>query len=125
MLVYLLDEHISPAVATQIRSLEPRMRAETMQAWRGGSMLSADDPAILHAAAVDGLTLVTFDLRTIPPLLMRWADDGLSHAGVVLVHRRTIPAGDIGGLARALVWLWRQAAAADWMDRVEFLRAHD
>jgi len=69
--------------------------------------------------------VATPDLRTIPPLLRDWMDRGTSQGGVVFVHRRTIPSNDIGGLIRALEWLWDEAGAASWADRVAFLRADD
>jgi hypothetical protein len=125
VLAYLLDEHVAPAVAAGIVSRRPDVRVTTLRDWRGGALLATDDATILLAAAADGLTLVTFDLRTIPPLLRDWMDQGTSNGGFVFVHRRTIPSKDIGGLIRALVWLWDEAGAASWADRVAFLRADD
>jgi len=123
MLAFLLDEHISPAVGAGIAVLRPLIRVEAMQSWRNEALLGADDPTILLAAATDGLTLVTSDLRTIPPLLKAWTDQGRSHGGVVLVPRQTIRASDIGGLARALVSLWDASATTFLMDRIVYLRA--
>lgn len=123
MLALLLDEHISPAVAIGLVAHRPQIRAETLQAWQMGALLAADDATILLAAAAAGLTLVTYDLRTIPPLLKDWTDHGTAHGGVVFVHRQTIPAHDIGSLVRALAWLWDETGTADWSDRVAFLRA--
>jgi hypothetical protein len=41
----------------------------------------------IDAAARAGLTLVTYDQRTIPPLLVSLAEQGLSHGGVIFVNR--------------------------------------
>jgi len=66
--------------------------------------------------------LVTYDRRTIPPLLKTWAEEGRHHGGVIFVDEKTISPADIGGLTRALVELRRIARRWDWTDRVCFLR---
>jgi hypothetical protein len=58
---------------------------------------------ILTAALEEGLTLVTYDQRTIVPLLMRWRAEGRDHAGVILINRQSIAQADIGGQVRALI----------------------
>ena len=57
---------------------------------------------LLKAAAVERLTLVTYDRRTITPLLKVWGEAGLEHGGVVFVDNHTIASSDIGGLVKAL-----------------------
>ena len=59
-------------------------------------------PNCLNEAAKQKLTLVTYDRRTIPPLLKAWAEEGLRHAGVIFVDDKTISPADIGGLVSAL-----------------------
>ncbi|MGB2653232.1 MAG: hypothetical protein WAN62_05605, partial [Candidatus Acidiferrum sp.] len=71
---------------------------------------------------VQGLTLVTYDRRTIPPLLKTWAEEGRKHGGVIFVDEKTISPADTGGLVRALGELARATARWDWSDRVCFLR---
>ncbi len=73
-------------------------------------------------AGVQGLTLVTYDLGTIPPLLKRWAEAGRDHGGVIFVDQRTIPSSDFGSLARGLQALFRESGKWDWNNRVIFLR---
>jgi hypothetical protein len=65
--------------------------------WEGGSFLGQDDSTCLQAAAKQGLTLVTYDRRTIPPLLKAWAEAGRDHGGVIFVDEKTISHADIGG----------------------------
>ena len=77
---------------------------------------------LLHEAAVQKLTLVTYDRRTIPPLLKQWAEEGRSHGGVIFVDEKTISPADIGGLVKALTMLAKEAFALDWTDRISFLR---
>ncbi len=73
-------------------------------------------------AAVQKLTLVTYDRRTIPPLLKDWAEEGRQHAGVIFVDEKTISQADIGGLVQSLGVLLKEARDWDWTDRVCFLR---
>jgi hypothetical protein len=46
------------------------------------------------------LTLVTYNLRTIPLLLRTWADETPSHGGVIFVDEKTIAPSDIGALLK-------------------------
>jgi len=68
-----------------------------------GDFLGTDDAACLLEAAKQRLTLVTYDRRTIPPLLKLWAEEQRPHGGVIFVDEKTISPADIGGLVRALI----------------------
>jgi hypothetical protein len=81
-----------------------------------------DDATCLRHAATHRWTLVTYDRRTIPPLLKTWAEAGQHHGGVIFVDEKTISPSDIGGQVLALTALAREAAAWDWTNRVCFLR---
>jgi hypothetical protein len=94
-----------------------------MQSWEGGHFLSASDELVLQEAHKQRLTLVTFDLRTIPPLLRSWAEQGIDHSGVILVDDRTIAQNDIGGLVAALCAVWKAQRDLDWTNRVIYLGA--
>ena len=85
--------------------------------------MGAADEVVLREAQKQRLTLVTFDLRTIPPLLRSWSEQGFDHSGVILVDERTIAQGDIGGLVKALCALWRTHRDIDWTNRVAYLQA--
>ena len=122
VLKLLLDEHVSPDVAIGVRRRDRRVTIRSMAEWDGGSFLGQDDSACLSEAAVQGLTLVTYDRRTIPPLLKAWAEEGRSHGGVIFVDEKTISPADIGGLVRALAALAKEARGWDWTNRVCFLR---
>lgn len=122
MLKLLLDEHISPAVATGLRRLRPSISVCGMVEWEGGGFLGQDDAVCLRHAAARGWTLVTYDRRTIPPLLKTWAEAGLHHGGVIFIDEKTISPADIGGQVHALAALAREAARWEWADRVIFLR---
>ena len=122
MLRLLLDEHISPHVAAGLRRRIRSLKVHPLVEWEGGSFLGQDDSACLREAAAHKLTLVTYDRRTIPPLLKAWAEIGQSHGGVIFVDEKTISPADIGGLVLALAELATQAQKWDWTNRVAFLR---
>lgn len=122
MLRLLLDEHISPSVAEGLRRRYPRLAVLAMTEWHGGSFLGQDDAACLQQALAQQLTLVTYDRRTIPPLLRRWAEESRSHAGVIFVDEKTISPADIGGLVNALDRLLQQSRDWNWTNRIVFLR---
>ncbi|HUI85174.1 MAG TPA: DUF5615 family PIN-like protein [Candidatus Binatia bacterium] len=118
MLRLLLDEHISPQVANGLRRQSRGLVVHCMAGWEGGNFLGQDDAACLRAAAAQRLTLVTYDRRTIPPLLKTWAEEGRRHGGVVFVDEKTISPADIGGLVRALLSLAKEAGKSDWSNRI-------
>jgi hypothetical protein len=93
-----------------------------MAEWEEGNFPGQDDSACLREAAAEGLTLVTCDRRTIPPLLKSWAEAGIRHGGVIFVDEKTISPADIGGLVRALRELVNEGRGWDWVDRICFLR---
>jgi hypothetical protein len=93
-----------------------------MVQWESGNFLGKEDSVCLLEAAKQGLTLVTYDRRTIPPLLKLWAEEERSHGGVIFVDEKTISPADVGGLVRALIALAGEAGDTDWTDQVYFLR---
>jgi hypothetical protein len=120
-LFLLLDEHLSPVVAAQVQAKQPAVVIRSVHHWRGGDLLGQDDGPLLAAAAEEALTLVTYDQKTIAPLLVVLALLGRSHAGVIFVDDRTIASSDIGALVKALLALWEECRAWDWTDRIVFL----
>jgi hypothetical protein len=122
MLKLLLDEHISPDVANGLRRRHRALEVRCMVEWERGRFLGQDDRACLLEAAVQRLTLVTYDRRTIPPLLKTWAEEERLHGGIIFVDEKTISPADIGGLVRALTSLARKTGSWDWTNRIYFLR---
>ena len=122
MLKLLLDEHISPDVANGLRRRNRAIEIRYMVEWEDGYFLGQEDSACLREAAAQGLTLVTYDRRTIPPLLKTWAEEERTHGGVVFVDEKTISPADIGGLVWALTRLARETGNWDWTNRIYFLR---
>ena len=122
MLRLLLDEHISPRVAAGIRLRDKKIIIRDMVEWENGIFLGQEDSACLREAQVQKLTLVTYDRRTIPPLLKNWAEEGRRHGGVIFVDEKTIAQADIGGLIQSLDRLVKETRDLDWTDRIYFLR---
>jgi hypothetical protein len=65
--------------------------------------------------------LVTYDQRTIVPLLRVWTEQEIAHGGVILIDERTIAQSNIGGLVRALAHLWEAEHQTDWTNQVVYL----
>ena len=122
MLKLLLDEHISPAVAEGLRRRNRRLVVFCMAEWEDGGFLGQNDSACLQEAATQRLTLVTYDRRTIPPLLKTWGEAERKHGGVIFVDEKTISPSDIGGQVRALSKIVRDAGDWDWTNRTCFLQ---
>jgi hypothetical protein len=122
MLKLLLDEHLSPDIAEGLRRKSKTVSVCGRAEWESGRFLGLSDEAILEEAAAQKLTLVTYDLRTIPPLLKTWMEKGHDHGGVIFVDHKTIPSSDFGGLIRALQKLFQDTALQDWTNQVCFLR---
>ena len=121
MLNLLLDEHISPAVAKQLVARRKELCVLALARWLNGSFLSASDEEILAAAFQQHLSLVTYDLRTIPAVIKSWSEQGRLHGGVIFIDERTFTPSDIGGLVLALEQLWLSKHKLDWTDRVVWL----
>jgi hypothetical protein len=122
MLKLLLDEHISPAVAIGLRRRNRTIVVQAMMHWEDGNFMGQEDSACMSEAATQGLTLVTYDRRTIPPLLKVWAEQEREHGGVVFIDEKTLSPADIGGLVKALAELARETGSWDWTNRIYFLR---
>ncbi|HZP80271.1 MAG TPA: DUF5615 family PIN-like protein [Chthonomonadaceae bacterium] len=122
MLSLLLDENLSPEIARQITAKRRDVMVTSVHHWHEGQYKAQSDETILIAATQEGLTLVTYDQKTILPVLVRWGQAGTDHAGVVFIDDRSIASNDFGTMVRALISLWDASHTDDWTNRVEFLR---
>jgi hypothetical protein len=122
MLRLLLDEHLSPDLGEGLRSANKSIVVHWLAEWEGGRGMGRADDFLLREAMTQGLTLVTYDRKTIPPLLKTWAEAGRDHGGIIFVDEKTIPSSDIGGLIRALQKIFKETARWNWTNRICFLR---
>jgi hypothetical protein len=118
----LLDEHVWPPLASRLAEALPGAQIESLHYWMGGRFLQQPDERILLAASQAGMTLLTFDLATIPSLLAEMRALGESHGGVSFVSTKSFSQKDHGGLMRAILTCWPEWSAGPWTNRVEFLR---
>lgn len=123
MLSMLLDEMISPVISEQVSIRRPEIDIQSIFHWRGGTLQKQLDALVLQAAAEDGLTLVTYDQRTILPLASAWYAAGRTHEGILFVSESTIRSRDFGQLIRALEQFWDREHQQVWTNRIDFLRA--
>jgi len=117
----LLDEHIPPAVVEAVQRLHAGASIVSLRDWKNGAFLGRGDDEILAAAHTLRFTLVTYDVRTIPSLLKRWAESGIRHGGIIFVDQRTLRPSDMGGLARTLAMVIQRYSARDWTNPLLFL----
>ncbi|HZT43063.1 MAG TPA: DUF5615 family PIN-like protein [Chthonomonadaceae bacterium] len=117
----LLDENISQVVAAQVQKHRPAIVIESVHTWQKGAFRGRHDKELLLAAAAEGLTLVTYDLKTIPPLLIELSAGGQQHSGVIFVDGLTIANDEFGMLTRALISFWERHRDLEWRSRVHFL----
>ena len=121
MLAFLIDEQISHVIMEQLRSKRPDIRIESVQLWRKADLRGKADELVLAAAHEEGLTLVTYDQKTIPPILMELALREEHHSGVIFLDRNTIASDNVGALVKALIAFHDQYQSLPWEDLVMFL----
>ncbi len=115
----LTDSHIPAAVAKQLR--RRGIDALALPEWMDGSLRNAPDELVLSSAHLEKRVLITYDCRTIPPLLKTLAETGQHHGGVILIDERTLRFNNVGGLVSALLLVCSEEESDDWEDRVAFL----
>jgi hypothetical protein len=117
----LLDVHIPAAVAGAVRRRLPGLDILHISNWHSGSLLEAEDRAVLAECAREGRVLVSFDLKTIPALLVEWAEAQRSHAGVFLADDKTVRPEKVGAVAASIAELVTELRGTDTTNLVRFL----
>ena len=87
MLHILTDEQIDPDVAVAARKRCRGIQITTLFEWLDGHFVGASDEELLREASRQAMTLLSFDLKTIPPLLRAWGERGIDHGSSVDVAR--------------------------------------
>ena len=116
----LADENTSRKLVAACQKLDPGFPVIHIADWQSGAYLSVKDPALLMALRESALILVGFDRGSIAMHAGNLTREGLGHCGDIL-FRRSVSRVAYGKQARLLVDFWKQAAAWDWADRVEYL----
>jgi len=97
-------------------------RCKTVEDAREDSLTALGKPKKPSGFSPCGvITLITYDQKTIPDLLIELYAEGGHHAGIIFVDDVTIPSADFGMLTRALISFWERYHSLDWQDRVHFL----
>ena len=122
MLRFFLDEHLPPRLAAELARHRSKAEPVSIFHWDNGSLTGASDRTILEKIAPHGLTLVTYDLATIPRTIRDINSAGIDFAGVVFIDHATIPQGNMGALVHSLTQLYDEQDALDWKNRTVFLR---
>ena len=122
MASYILDENISPVVAVQVSQKAPDVVIFSISHWHNGEYLNTDGAVILQQAFDENLTLITFDLSTIRPLLKAWSEDGRSHGGVIFIDDKTIASNNHGKIVKSIIQVSEQLKRSDFINGVMFLR---
>lgn len=118
----LLDGHIKKAVVAALAGRCGGTDVVHLAEWQGGAFRTASDEDILTACFEESRSFVTYDQRTIPGLLRRWAAEERSHAGVIFGDSDSVPANDPGAVARALVALVERLSGSDLTNAILYLR---
>jgi hypothetical protein len=118
----LLDGHIKKAAGRTLQRRCPGIEAVHISDWQGGLFRTADDLDILMACYEENRILVTYDQRTVPGLLRRWAAAERAHAGVIFGDADSVPPSDPGAVAAALSALIQEVSGTDLTNVVRYLR---
>ena len=122
MLRFLLDETISKKVALQAKKRCPEMEIISIHDWENGRFLGMSEEEILVVAAQQHLTLVTYDQNTMLMHMAEFIPEGCDHGGTIVIDGRKMAQRDIGGLVKALCWLWDADTKSDRKNRTGYLR---
>lgn len=117
----LLDAHFDPAVAQTLRE---RGHDVVSVLDLGPDRYQASDVELLAFAKSEQRAVVTRNVRDFVLLHSFWAGEERSHAGIVLIHARTIPEGDRGAEILALEDLLRtHPRSGELIDTLIWLQA--
>jgi predicted nuclease of predicted toxin-antitoxin system len=112
----LLDEHISPAVAEQLRG-----RGHDVVAAAEVGLAGVVDPQVLSWAAAERRLVVTNNIQDFRPLHAMYLTTGATHHGILLVPtgKYSLKRASLGALVTALDRLLTRCPAIDALCDVE------
>ena len=119
----LLDAHFDPAVA---QTLGERRHDVVSVLDLGPDLYQGSDAELLAFAGTERRAFVTRNIRDFVLLHAMWVGREQAHAGIVLVHAKTISEGDRGAEIRALENLLKlHPRPEDLADTLVWLRTPD
>ena len=119
----LLDAHFDPAVA---QTLGQRGHDIVSVLDLGPDLYQGSDAELLAFAGTERRAFVTRNIRDFVLLHAIWVGHERAHAGIVLVHAKTISEGDRGAEIRALENLLKlHPRPGDLADTLVWLRTPD
>lgn len=108
----LLDEHINPEVARQLRR-----KGYDVVSVEQAQMREASDEQLLSFATSQGRALVTYNIRDFQLVVSEWHRAARHHSGIIFVHEKTASQKTVGPLVRALKRLLDTAPrSTSWLD---------
>ncbi|MEK7467815.1 MAG: DUF5615 family PIN-like protein [Planctomycetota bacterium] len=105
---FLLDEHVSPRVASGLK----RAGIDAVTAIDAG-LAGSDDDALLAAAWALGRVVVTYNTADFAPLLAARNAAGALGPGIVFVSAKTLPPDRVGPLVKSLAGLAGRAGKGE------------
>lgn len=100
----LLDADVPPALAAALRQLGH----DAIAASGDPALEALGDLELLREATRRRRVLVTFNVADFAEATRRFAHEQEDHSGVVMIHAKSYPRTNIGGMARALDRLVRE-----------------
>ncbi len=114
------DANLSRKFVRACLRLDKKCPLVPLADWMNGKYRVSEDAVLLAVLREQGLTLVSFDRRTMAAHAGELTRAGAGHAGVILFRRSVSPI-DYGKQSRLLVEFWREAGNEDWADRIAYL----
>ena len=115
----LLDAHLATGIVVGLRRLG--IDAVSLAEWRGGAYRTGSDDDNLRAAHEERRALVTFDVRSIPPLVRALAEQRSDHSGVILISRKTFAQNDVRQIVQSLARMLNERPGDAFANQVLFL----
>lgn len=108
----LLDEHINPEVARQLRR-----KGYDVVSVEEVRMREASDEQLLSFATSEKRVLVTYNIRDFQLLISEWHQAGKHHSGIIFVNEKTVSQKTVGPLVQTLKKLLDKVPhSAGWLD---------
>lgn len=114
------DANLSRHFVEACLRLDPKIPLVHISDWMNGKHRMSHDAVLLSVLHEHGLTLVSFDRRTMAMHAGQLTRAGAGHAGIIL-FRRSVGQTDYGKQSRLVIEFWKQAMDWDWSDRIEYL----